>query len=109
MRRLEAIDVCDLARVVGGESVGNTDMVGPVNQWLSTADHGIDTLNRLSNVIQKFVVMAHPDFNGFSPDLLNPNGGVPATGAAAQQGGGGSGGGYRPRSRAQVSVNSNNG
>jgi hypothetical protein len=101
MRRLEAIDVRELTRVVGGESVGNTDMIAPVNGWLSTADHGIDTLNRLSNVIQKFAVMAKPGFSGFSPDMLNPNGNVPATGAPAQQGGGGGG---RPRPRAQVSL-----
>jgi hypothetical protein len=93
MRQPEVIDMRELALVKGGESVGNTDMVGPVNQWLSTADHGIDTLNRLSNVIQKFAVMAHPDFNGFSPELLNPNGNVPATGG---------GGGRRPRAQAAV-------
>jgi hypothetical protein len=88
MRDFVPIDLDQLALVAGGaadggESVGNTDMVGPVNAWLSTADHGIDTLNRLSNVIQKFVVMAKPDFQGFSPQLLNPNGNVPATGAPA--------------------------
>jgi hypothetical protein len=102
MRDFDPIDVQHLAHVVGGESVGNTDMVGPVNEWLSTADHGIDTLNRLSNVIQKFVVMAKPGFQGFSPELLNPNGGVPATGAAPVQ----TAGGAPPRSpRASVAVN----
>jgi hypothetical protein len=106
MRRPEVIDVRELALVKGGESTGNTDMIGPVNQWLSTADHGVDTLNRLSNVIQKFVVMAHPDFNGFSSDLVNPNGNVPATGAPTSSNTGG--GGYRSRPRAQVSVNSSN-
>ncbi|HEX4449227.1 MAG TPA: hypothetical protein VH143_00090 [Kofleriaceae bacterium] len=104
MRRPEAIDVRELALVKGGESVGNTDMIAPVNGWLSTADHGIDTLNRLSNVIQKFAVMAKPGFSGFSPDLLNPNGNVPATGTPAQGGGGG-----RSRPRAQVAVDNSAG
>ena len=100
MRDFDPIDRELLAHVAGGESVGNTDMTGPTNAWLSTADHGIDTLNRLSNVIQKFAVMAKPGFQGFSPDLLDPNGGVPATGAAPS---GGAGGGA-PQSRPRASV-----
>jgi hypothetical protein len=107
MRDFEVIDVERLRTVAGGaeESVGATDMIGPVNQWLTTADHGIGTLNRLTNVIQKYVLMARPDFQGFSPDMLDPNGagGGGAAGAAPAQAASPA---PRSRPRASVSVNS---
>jgi hypothetical protein len=106
MRDFEVIDLDRLRTVAGGESVGATDMVGPVNQWLTTADHGIDTLNRLTNVIQKYVLMARPDFQGFAPGMLDPNGtsgggGAPAQ--APQQ----PAAGPAPRSRPRASVSVN--
>jgi|HubBroStandDraft_6_1064221.scaffolds.fasta_scaffold59760_4 hypothetical protein len=102
MRDFEVIDVERLRTVAGGESVGATDMVGPVNQWLTTADHGIDTLNRLTNVIQKYVLMARPDFQGFAPGMLDPNG--TSGGAAAAQPPQQAAAGPAPRSRPRASV-----
>ncbi len=111
MRDFEVIDLERLRTVGGGESVGATDMVGPVNQWLTTADHGIDTLNRLTNVIQKYVLMARPEFQGFAPGMLDPNGtsGAGAAGAAPAQSASAApqSASAAPRSRPRASVSFN--
>ena len=63
----KTIDLQRLHEVAGAES--DAEMQGKVSGWLDVADKGIGTLDRLSDVVAKFVVMAKPDFKGFPESM----------------------------------------